>query len=142
MLVAIVVVFALCWLPTYVNHYLMFFQPVVWDEVPIVVGHLMFWVSHANSAINPLLYIAFNKNFRYAFLNATIALFASPIRALRTCTAYIMEGQSTSEAAQQQNDLPLRPRQHGGFRVAPGTRKPPKTPVVENGTGNTHEIRL
>ena len=126
MLVAIVVVFALCWLPTYVNHYLMFFQPVVWDEVPIVVAHLIFWVSHANSAINPLLYIAFNKNFRYAFLKATIAFFASPIRALSTCAAYIMERHSTSEAAQQQIDLPLRPRQHGEFRVTPGTRKPPK----------------
>ena len=142
MLVAIVVVFALCWLPTYVNFYLMFFQPVVWDEVPIVVTHLMFWVSHANSAINPLLYIAFNKNFRYAFLNATIALFASPIRALRTCTAYILERHSTSEAAQQQIDLPLRPRQQGGFRVTPGTMKPPKTPVVGNGTGNIRETRL
>ena len=144
MLVAIVIVFALCWLPTYVHHYLMLFQPVVWGEVPIVVGHLMLWVSHANSAINPLLYIVFNKNFRYAFLNATIALFASPIRAVSTCTACIMEERSTSDAAQQQNHLPPRPRQHayGGFRVAPATWKPPKTPGARNGTGKTRETRL
>ena len=141
MLVSIVVVFALCWLPTYASHYLMFFQPVVWKKIPIVVQHLMFWVSHANSAINPLLYIAFNKNVRYAFLNATIALFASLVRAVSTCTAYIMEKKSTS-GAQEQNDRPLRPRQHGGFRVAPATWKPPKTPGVRNGTGKTRENRL
>jgi len=135
MLTIIVVVFALCWLPTYVNHYLMFFQRHVWDKIPIVVKYLTFWVSHANSAVNPLLYITFNRNFRYAFMDAASRLFASPVRAFSTCMAYIMGEQSTSDL-HPQNELPVKPRQYSAFRVAPaktGTR---------NGTGKTRETRL
>ena len=96
MLIIIVVVFALCWLPSYVNHYFMYFQTDDWHKIPIEVRLLMFWVSHANSAVNPILYIAFNKNFRYEFVDATFALFTSPVRATRACLAYISEEQSTS----------------------------------------------
>lgn len=134
MLLAIVVAFALCWLPTYVNHYFMYFKPAVWFEIPIVVRHLMFWVSHANSAINPLLYIAFNKNFRCRFLDATAALFASPFRAIGTCMAYIEE-KSTPDPYHQHMH-PARPKQHSGFRVAPSK------PGGRNGTGRSHETKL
>ena len=118
MLVVLVVVFALCWLPTHVNHYFIFFQPDVWYNMPIVVAHLMFWVSHANSAINPMLYIALNRNFRYAFLDATGALFTSPVRAISACMTYIRGEQPTPEL-HFTNERPVRPRQHSAFRVAP-----------------------
>ena len=97
MLVVLVVVFALCWLPTHVNHYLIYFQPDVWHKMPIVVAHLMFLVSHANSAINPMLYIALNKNFRNAFLEAAGALVTSPVRAISACMTYIRREQPTPE---------------------------------------------
>ncbi|KAJ7336534.1 hypothetical protein OS493_011744 [Desmophyllum pertusum] len=118
MLVVLVVVFALCWLPTHVNHYFIYFQPDVWYNMPIVVAHLMFWVSHANSAINPMLYIALNRNFRYAFLDATGALFTSPVRAISACMTYIRGEQPTPEL-HLTNERPVRPRQHSAFRVAP-----------------------
>lgn len=135
MLLTIVIVFALCWLPTYVSHYFMFFQKDFWDEIPIIAKTLMFWVSHANSAINPLLYIAFNRNFRYAFLDATVSMFASPVRAVSSCVTYILEERSTSHL-QNTNPQLSRPRQQSRFRVAPDILG------VRNGTGKTLDTRL
>ena len=69
MLIIIVVVFAVCWLPPQVYH---IFQAVVaFDpekEWPLMVGFLSFWLAHANSAINPWLYIWLMGNMRLAFL--------------------------------------------------------------------------
>ena len=135
MLSIIVIVFAFCWLPTYVNHYFMYFKTDDWDNIPIVVRHLMFWVSHANSAINPVLYIAFNKKFRYAFLDAAAALCASPFRVTSACMAYILDEQSTQDQ-RQQNEQPARQIQGNGFRVVPVKS------AVRKGTGKSHDTRL
>ena len=70
MLAIVVVGFALCWLPCYINHYFKFFQPAVWKKIPIAVRMFNFWLSHANSAINPLFYIVLNRRFRKAYLDA------------------------------------------------------------------------
>ena len=48
MLAIIVVGFALCWLPCYINHYFKFFQPAVWKKIPIEVRMFNFWLRHAN----------------------------------------------------------------------------------------------
>ena len=85
MFIVVVIVFALCWFPTYLSHYFMYFQPTIWYKIPILVKSFLFWLSHANSAINPVLYIALNKNFRGAFCEATILLV--PFRAVRACIA-------------------------------------------------------
>ena len=118
MLVVLVVVFALCWAPTHLFHYLVFFNQDILNKIPLVVMTFMPWVSHANSAINPMLYIALNKNFRYAFLDAAIALSTSPVRAVSACTNYFLERQATPEA-HLSDDRPVRQRQHSAFRVAP-----------------------
>ena len=108
MLAIVVVGFALCWLPTYINHYFMFFQPAVWEKIPIAVWTFNFWLGHANSAINPLFYIVLNRRFRKAFLNALTVLFAFPCRVVSHCMSLPQE---TGHLA--------RPRQQNG----PGTRK-------------------
>jgi len=63
-LVILVVVFALCWFPTYVNHYFWFVRPEhsykLRDEVKFVFA----WLAHANSAINPCLYVILSGSFR------------------------------------------------------------------------------
>lgn len=64
LLIIIVVVFALCWLPTYVNHYCFFVRPEHGHKLPAEVQYVSFWLAHANSAINPCLYILLNYNFR------------------------------------------------------------------------------
>ena len=88
MLAIIVVGFALCWLPCYINHYFMFFQPAVFEKIPIAVWSFNFWLSHANSAINPLFYIVLNRRFRKAFLDALTVLFAFPCRVVSHCMSY------------------------------------------------------
>lgn len=128
MLVVIVVVFALCWLPTHVMHYFIFFEQATFVKIPMLAAYLMFLVSHANSAINPLLYIAFNRNFRYAFLDVSVALVMSPVHAISACTNCIFGQQSIPEL--HANQRPAIPRQHAHpFRVAPdavGARDNPR----------------
>ena len=63
-LVILVVVFALCWFPTYVNHYLWFVRPTQGQQLPLGVQFVFLWLAHANSAINPCLYILLNDSFR------------------------------------------------------------------------------
>ena len=66
LLIIICVVFALCWFPTYVNHYFWFVRPDLGHKLPFGVSFLFAWIAHANSAINPCLYILFNNSFRHA----------------------------------------------------------------------------
>ena len=66
MLVIIVVVFAFCWLPAQAIHLLWAAAPYS-DHPPAIVMYLGFWVAHANSAINPWLYIALSTKIRLAF---------------------------------------------------------------------------
>ena len=117
-LVVLVAVFALCWAPTHLFHYFVYFNQDILNKTPLVVMNFMLWVSHANSAINPMLYIALNKNFRYAFLDAAVALSTCPVRAVSACTTYVLERQATPES-HLTNDRPFRQRQHSAFRVAP-----------------------
>ncbi|XP_020897054.1 allatostatin-A receptor-like [Exaiptasia diaphana] len=71
MLIIIVVVFALCWLPAHVMHIIIFFNYDAFKKFPQYASLLAFFFSHANSAINPLLYITLNKNFMHAFIDIT-----------------------------------------------------------------------
>ena len=66
MLVIIVVVFAICWLPAQAIH-LFWVATAFRKEPPEIVTYLGFWVAHANSAINPWLYIALSTKIRLAF---------------------------------------------------------------------------
>ena len=91
MLAIIVVGFALCWLPCYINHYFMFFQPAVWEKIPIAVWTFNFWLGHANSALNPLFYIGLYRRFRKAFLDALTVLFAFPCRVVSHCMSYFTQ---------------------------------------------------
>lgn len=135
MLTIIVVGFALCWLPTYVNHYFMFFQLAVWEKTPIAIWNFNFWLAHANSAINPLFYIALNRSFRNAFLDTTAVLFACPIRVANHCIAWFAEESSASYLSQETEHV-ARHRQWNGFRSS-GSRS-----LGRNGTGRTLETKL
>ncbi|CAH3195271.1 unnamed protein product [Porites evermanni] len=66
MLVIIVVVFAICWLPAQAIH-LFWVATAFRKNPPEIVMYLGFWVAHANSAINPWLYIALSTKIRLAF---------------------------------------------------------------------------
>ena len=66
LLVIIVVVFALCWFPSYVNQYFWYVRPDLYAKGMLPGGVELFniWIGHANSAINPCLYILMSDNFR------------------------------------------------------------------------------
>jgi len=59
--------FLCCWLP--------FFTWYIYDalcgelcpETPPVVVSVLFWIGYVNSALNPLIYALFNRDFRHAF---------------------------------------------------------------------------
>ena len=118
MLAVLVAVFALCWAPIHLFYYFIYFNQDILNKIPVVVMNFMLWVSHENSAINPMLYIALNKNFRYAFLDAAVALSTCPVRAVSACTTYFLERQVTPRS-HLTNDRPFRQRQHSAFRLAP-----------------------
>ena len=72
LLVIICVVFALCWFPVYVNHYFWYVRPDQAHTLPTEVRFVFNWLAHANSAINPCIYILLNNDFRKEFF-ATLA---------------------------------------------------------------------
>ena len=67
MLIIIVITFAICWLP---GQALTLFWAVTrfTIDLPDILMYLAFWLGHANSAINPWLYIALSTNIRSAFM--------------------------------------------------------------------------
>lgn len=68
MLVTVVIVFALSWLPLYVRMFVMFAES---DRfvcgLPYDMDLLTLFFGHANSAINPYIYVIFNENYRRGF---------------------------------------------------------------------------
>ncbi|XP_073240387.1 galanin receptor 2a-like [Porites lutea] len=67
LLVITCVVFAVCWFPVYVDHYFWYVRPDQNHRLPIRVQMLFNWIAHANSALNPCLYILLNEKFRQKF---------------------------------------------------------------------------
>ena len=68
MLLAVVILFALCWLPVYVTQFISFFGG---ENFPCGPPHPLpfmgYFLGHANSAINPAIYVIFNSNYRKGF---------------------------------------------------------------------------
>ena len=64
LLVTVCVVFALCWFPIYVNMYFWYVRPDQIHLLPVEAQVVFTWLSHANSAINPCLYVLLNSEFR------------------------------------------------------------------------------
>ena len=67
LLMTICLVFAMCWFPIYVNHYFWYMGPDNVHLLPDEVKMVFEWIAHANSAINPCLYLLLNNDFRKKF---------------------------------------------------------------------------
>ena len=64
MLIVVVVVFALCWIPAHLMHFLSYFQKETYFSLPPLILLLFYWCCHANSAISPWLFLIMHHNFR------------------------------------------------------------------------------
>ncbi|XP_033219965.1 octopamine receptor beta-2R isoform X2 [Belonocnema kinseyi] len=71
--------FILCWLPFFLWYVS---TSLCGDacETPNVVIGLLFWIGYTNSALNPLIYAYFNRDFREAFRNTLQCAFCSLCR--------------------------------------------------------------
>ena len=68
MLVTVVIVFALSWLPLYVRMFVMFVKSDRYAcGLPYEMEFLTLFLGHANSAVNPYIYVIFNENYRRGF---------------------------------------------------------------------------
>ena len=68
MLVTVVIVFVLSWLPLYVRMFVMFAESHRYAcGLPYDMDFLTLYFGHANSAINPYIYVIFNENYRRGF---------------------------------------------------------------------------
>ena len=56
-LLTILVAFAVCWLPVHVLHFISTFNVKVYRCIPVLLEVAIIWLAHANSAINPCLYL-------------------------------------------------------------------------------------
>ncbi|PZC79957.1 hypothetical protein B5X24_HaOG215547 [Helicoverpa armigera] len=67
--------FILCWLP----FFLFYVSTSLCDSCrcPEVVTVIMFWTGYFNSALNPIIYAYFNRDFRNAFKNTLACAFCS-----------------------------------------------------------------
>lgn len=63
-LVAVVAIFALCWIPVHLHHFLSSFDMKTWECIPISLLHTFVWFAHANTAINPCIYLMLTKQSR------------------------------------------------------------------------------
>ena len=83
MLVIIVVVFALSWLPAQAYH--LFLAITTWEvNVPPLAMYLFYWLGHANSAINPWLYVGLSSKIRSAFTRMVSKKFSAGSLSSRT----------------------------------------------------------
>ena len=76
MLIVVVTLFALCWLPMYINQFIWFFG---FERFPCgpppVLAFLGFFLGYANSALNPAIYVIFSSNFRKGFKDVLLCRF-------------------------------------------------------------------
>jgi hypothetical protein len=60
----VMLTFILCWLPFFITYPIATFLDL---KVPDQVFAVFFWAGYCNSAMNPIIYTIFNRDFRHAF---------------------------------------------------------------------------
>lgn len=73
-LAIIVGLFVLCWLPFFTLYLI---RPFCEDCINPYLFSVVFWIGYCNSAINPMIYALFSKDFRFAFKQIICKCFCS-----------------------------------------------------------------
>lgn len=72
--------FILCWLPFFLWYVITAICPEETCPCPDIVVSILFWIGYTNSALNPIIYAYFNRDFREAFKNTLQCAFCSLCR--------------------------------------------------------------
>ncbi|XP_058800532.1 octopamine receptor beta-2R-like isoform X2 [Phymastichus coffea] len=72
--------FMLCWLPFFLWYIITSLCGDEYCPCPDVMVTILFWIGYTNSALNPLIYAYFNRDFREAFKNTLQCAFCSLCR--------------------------------------------------------------
>ena len=97
MLVTVVLLFAFCWLPAHMVSLTTAFSYEKLLCWPISLTFTLFVPSHANSAINPCIYLIFNENFRKGLKDLLIRCRKTGNRRIPTKKIKQWSGSSTLE---------------------------------------------
>lgn len=73
-LAIIVGLFILCWLPFFTMYLVRGFCD---NCIPQLLFSVLFWLGYCNSAVNPMIYALFSKDFRFAFKRIICKCFCS-----------------------------------------------------------------
>lgn len=73
-LAIIVGLFILCWLPFFTIYII---RPFCKDCIDPLLFSILFWLGYCNSAVNPMIYALFSKDFRFAFKRIICRCFCS-----------------------------------------------------------------
>lgn len=87
MLMAVVLGFALCWLPVYIAQFLSFFHPSFIrcpHVMPSWISFFAYFMQYANSALSPVIYFTFSQTYRKGF-NSVLGKFFKTKRATKKC---------------------------------------------------------
>uniref|UniRef100_A0A182QV13 G-protein coupled receptors family 1 profile domain-containing protein n=1 Tax=Anopheles farauti TaxID=69004 RepID=A0A182QV13_9DIPT len=76
-LAIIVGLFVLCWLPFFTMYLV---RPFCDDCINELLFSIVFWIGYCNSAINPMIYALFSKDFRFAFKRIICRCFCAGAR--------------------------------------------------------------
>ena len=73
MLLAVVILFAVCWFPVYITQFIRFFGEEDFPcGAPKTLAFMGYFLGHANSIIDPVIYAIFNSDFRKGFRNVLL----------------------------------------------------------------------
>ncbi|XP_031787134.1 octopamine receptor beta-2R isoform X3 [Nasonia vitripennis] len=72
--------FILCWLPFFLWYVITAICDPETCPCPDIVVSILFWIGYTNSALNPIIYAYFNRDFREAFKNTLQCAFCSLCR--------------------------------------------------------------
>ena len=88
--------FLFCWLPFFLWYVSTTFCEKCYS--PPAVGFTLFWIGYANSAVNPIVYAFYNRDFRRAFVNQLCCTFVRKRRHNRS-DDYLLPLASQTSAA-------------------------------------------
>lgn len=124
--------FIVCWLPFFTVYLL---RPFCTGCTPDIVFSVLFWLGYCNSAINPVIYALFSRDFRNAFQQIIIRV---------CCSSYFAANRAYFSPNKRPGKRPPFPFPHPFMSnsAATGQQPPPSTPVPPHSASSSNLVNL